>query len=165
MAESSESKDFSVDNPELISSRQRRLWTLFQQTATSLTHIYKCKSSSKCQISTSEDQEAWLAFQSAASALTSLYRESADILSSLEKNNANATNSVAKEDSNVANNESYVTMTNSASHTVSKLKRSWSDWPDDHDFGDGGGLLRPRLFLCSVVICIKTVSPCGSCNT
>ena len=114
MAESSESKDFSVDNPELISSRQRRLWTLFQQTATSLTHIYKCKSSSKCQISTSEDQEAWLAFQSAASALTSLYRESADILSSLEKNNANATNSVAKEDSNVANNESYVTMTTSA---------------------------------------------------
>ena len=132
MAESNESKDFSVDNPELISSRQRRLWTLFQQTATSLTHIYKCKS--KCQIST-EDQEAWLAFQSAASALTSLYRESADILSSLEKQTNNA--SVASKEDSVANNESYVTMTNSA-HTVSKLKRSWSDWPDD-DFGDGNG--------------------------
>ena len=30
---------------------------------------------------------------------------------------------------------------------------------------NGVGLPRPRLFLCSVVICIKTVSPCGSFNT
>lgn len=66
-----------------ISGRQRRLWSLFQHTATSLTHLYKCKS--KCQQQQSEeDQETWLAFQSAASSLTSLYRESADILSSLE---------------------------------------------------------------------------------
>ena len=142
MADPSESKEFPLDNPELISSRQRRLWTLFQQTATSLTHIYKCKS--KCQIST-EDQEAWLAFQSAASALTSLYRESADILSSLEKQQtSNATSSVTSKEDSSAANESYV------NHSVSKLKRSWhSDWPDPDDFGgaSGGGGGKRRRFL------------------
>ena len=50
-----------------ISGRQRRLWNLFQHTATSLTHLYKCKS--KCH-QNAEDQETWLAFQSAASTLT-----------------------------------------------------------------------------------------------
>ena len=68
------------DDAELASARQKRLLMLFQHTATSLTHLYKCKS--KCQ---NEDQESWLAFQSAASALTSLYRESTDILASKEK--------------------------------------------------------------------------------
>merc|ERR1711874_926070 len=128
-------KGASLEPSDLeISARQRRLWSLFQHTATSLTHLYKSKS--KCQSTNhTEDQESWLAFQSAASALTSLYRESADILSSLEKQTNNA--SVASKEDSVANNESYVTMTNSA-HTVSKLKRSWSDWPDD-DFGDSNG--------------------------
>ena len=93
-----------------ISTRQRRLWTLFQQTATSLTHLYKCKS--KCQISSNgrgaeEDQEAWLAFQSAASALTSLYRDSADILSALEKTSNSNPNSVS------SNKESDTNDTNS----------------------------------------------------
>ena len=78
-------KGASLEPTDLeISARQRRLWSLFQHTATSLTHLYKSKS--KCQnTNQAEDQESWLAFQSAASALTSLYRESADILASLEK--------------------------------------------------------------------------------
>jgi len=78
-------KGASLEPSDLeISARQRRLWSLFQSTATSLTHLYKCKS--KCQSTNhTEDQESWLAFQSAASSLTSLYRESADILASLEK--------------------------------------------------------------------------------
>merc|ERR1719210_6776 len=67
-----------------ISGRQKRLWNLFQHTATSLTHLYKCKSKSQ-STNHIEDQESWLAFQSAASSLTSLYRESADILASIEK--------------------------------------------------------------------------------
>ena len=129
------------DSGGQISTRQRRLWTLFQQTATSLTHIYKCKS--KCQISNPEEQEAWLAFQSAASALTSLYRESADILSALEKTNSNP-NSVSsnKEDTNDTN---FVTSTQPPN--VTKLKRSWSGWPDDDtdSFGGGGG--KRRKFL------------------
>ena len=66
-----------------ISARQRKLWSLFQHTATSLTHLYKCKSQK--QLDQAEDQESWIAFQSAASSLTSLYRESADILASVEK--------------------------------------------------------------------------------
>ena len=81
-----------------ISARQRRLWNLFQHTATSLTHLYKCKS--KCQTphqtstpNSHEDQESWLAFQSAASTLTSLYRESADILSALERPSSSTSNS------------------------------------------------------------------------
>ena len=76
-------KGASLEPSDLeISARQRRLWSLFQHTATSLTHLYKCKS--KCQNTNhAEDQESWLAFQSAASSLTSLYRESADILPSL----------------------------------------------------------------------------------
>ena len=120
-----------------ISSRQKRLWSLFQQTATSLTHLYKCKS--KCQISP-EDQEAWLAFQSAASALTSLYRESADILSALEKTNNNSANSVPAKEDNMANDCNQF--------PVTKLKRSWSGWPDDDSdsFGGGGGGKR-RKFL------------------
>ena len=78
-------KGASLEPSDLeISARQRRLWNLFQHTATSLTHLYKCKS--KCQSTNHiEDQESWLAFQSAASSLTSLYRESADILASIEK--------------------------------------------------------------------------------
>jgi len=77
-------KGASLEPSDLeISARQRRLWNLFQHTATSLTHLYKCKS--KCQSTNhTEDQESWLAFQSAASSLTSLYRESADILASIE---------------------------------------------------------------------------------
>jgi len=70
-----------------ISGRQRKLWSLFQHTATSLTHLYKCKSKSDQQHqhqAAAEDQESWIAFQSAAASLTSLYRESADILASVE---------------------------------------------------------------------------------
>ena len=71
-----------IDTTE-ISARQRKLWSLFQHTATSLTNLYKCKTkSAQAQV---EDQESWIAFQSAAASLTSLYRESADILSSVEK--------------------------------------------------------------------------------
>lgn len=79
-----------------ISARQRRLWNMFQHTATSLTHLYKCKSASKSQPQTSpQDQESWLAFQSAASSLTSLYRESADILTSLEKQSQRASSDLS----------------------------------------------------------------------
>jgi len=71
-----------------ISARQRKLWSLFQHTATSLTHLYKCKTKSDQQQhqhqAAAEDQESWIAFQSAAASLTSLYRESADILASVE---------------------------------------------------------------------------------
>ena len=55
-------KGINLEHTDLeISGRQRRLWSLFQHTATSLTHLYKCKSKGH------EDQESWLAFQSAAS--------------------------------------------------------------------------------------------------
>jgi len=71
-----------------ISGKQRKLWSLFQHTATSLTHLYKCKTKSDQQQhqhqAAAEDQESWIAFQSAAASLTSLYRESADILASVE---------------------------------------------------------------------------------
>ena len=87
-------KGASLEPSDLeISARQRRLWSLFQHTATSLTHLYKCKS--KCQNTNhAEDQESWLAFQSAASSLTSLYRESADILASLEKPNTRVSSTI-----------------------------------------------------------------------
>jgi len=82
-------KGASLEPSDLeISARQRRLWNLFQHTATSLTHLYKCKSSKSQSDNPTQDQEwqeSWLAFQSAASSLTSLYRESAEILASLEK--------------------------------------------------------------------------------
>lgn len=87
-------KGASLEPSDLeISARQRRLWSLFQHTATSLTHLYKCKS--KCQNTNhAEDQESWLAFQSAASSLTSLYRESADILASIEKPNTRVSSTI-----------------------------------------------------------------------
>lgn len=62
-----------------LTSKQRRLWSHFQNTATSLTHLYRSRTA-KNDGGVNEDQEAWLAFQSAAASLTSLYRESADIL-------------------------------------------------------------------------------------
>ena len=95
-------KGASLEPSDLeISARQRRLWSLFQHTATSLTHLYKCKS--KCQNTNhAEDQESWLAFQSAASSLTSLYRESADILASLEKPNTRVSSTITSSSSDLS---------------------------------------------------------------
>jgi len=80
-----------------ISARQRKLWSLFQHTATSLTHLYKCKTKSDQQQhqhqAAAEDQESWIAFQSAAASLTSLYRESADILASVESKHPSSSSS------------------------------------------------------------------------
>ena len=70
---------------------QRRLWAHFQNTATSLTHLYKLKVNNKqpeteqaqSSDSSSVQDDAWTAFQSAASSLSSMFRESVDVLNAM----------------------------------------------------------------------------------
>ena len=105
-----------------VSARQRRLWSLFQHTATSLTNLYKCKSSKNSSQHT-EDQDSWMAFQSTSASLTSLYRESAEILASLERSKMAAADH-RMNSKNIVNNSDVKPLSNSSDFTNSSTVTS-----------------------------------------